>query len=64
MIGAMPNPSNPSGLIVCLDDVDIDDLVGAGEVLVQEGFHTFSLPIGAGALGEFAAIYSARASLG
>lgn len=60
----MPNAVPLSGLVVLLDDVDIDDLVGAVEVLVQEGFGAFSLPAGSEALTEFAGIYLARARIG
>lgn len=60
----MPNAVALSGLVVLLEDVDIDDLVGAVEVLVQEGFGSFSLPAGSPALAEFAVIYGARARLG
>lgn len=60
----MPNAVPLSGLVVLLDDVDIDDLVGVVEVLVQEGFGSFSLPAGSQALAEFAVIYAARARIG
>ena len=53
-----------SGLIVCLEDANIDYLVGAAEVLVQEGFHTFSLPAQSAAFPEFATIYGTRARIG
>lgn len=53
-----------NGLVVCLADVEIDELVGAVEVLVQEGFTNFSLPIGNADFEEFVGIYGARARLG
>jgi len=53
-----------TGLVVRLEDVDIDELVGVGEVLVQEGFRNLSLPVGSGAFEEFASIYGARARVG
>lgn len=53
-----------SGLVVCLTDVEIDELVGAVEVLVQEGFTNFSLPIGNTDFEEFVGIYGARARIG
>lgn len=62
--GAMSGELPLSGLIVCLEDVGIDDLVGATEVLVQEGFHTFSMPVASEAFAEFTAIYGGRARIG
>lgn len=53
-----------SGLVVCLDDVEIDELVGAVEVLVQEGFRNFALAVAGEALAETIAIFSARARFG
>lgn len=63
-MGAMSSITPLSGLVVCLDDVEIDDLVGAVEVLVQEGFRNFSLPVGSEAFAEFSDIYSGRARIG
>lgn len=51
-------------MVVCLDDVDIDELVGAVEVLVQEGFRNFSLPPAAPALEELLGIFASRARFG
>ncbi|WP_185975715.1 aldolase [Tessaracoccus rhinocerotis] len=53
-----------TGLVVCLDDVDVDELVGAVEVLVQEGFRNFALAAGSEALGETIEIFAARARFG
>lgn len=64
MMGGMEPVSPLRGLVVCLDDVDIDDLVGAAEVMVQEGLHTFSLPTTSEAIAEFHAIFSSRVRLG
>lgn len=64
MMVAMPTVSAPAGLIVCLDDVTLDDLVGAVEVMVQEGLRTFSLPAAHGEVDDIVAIYGARATFG
>ncbi|MDO5735851.1 MAG: hypothetical protein Q4P15_05195 [Propionibacteriaceae bacterium] len=60
----MPTPSAPTGLIVCLDHVSLDDLVGAVEVMIQEGLRTFSLPSGHEETGDIVAIFGARARFG
>ena len=52
-----------SGLIVCLPEASLDDYVGAIEVLVQEGFRTFALPVGE-AFGDVVGIFGARAQFG
>lgn len=52
------------GLIVCLPDATLDDYIGAVEVLVQEGFSTFALPVTAEAFGDVLAIFGARATVG
>lgn len=60
----MPSATPLTGLVVCLDDAPLDDLVGPVEVLIQEGLRTFSLQ---GAHAEFAdvvAIFGARARFG
>lgn len=62
--GGMEPRSPLRGLVVCLEDVDIDDLVGAAEVMVQEGLRTFSLPSTSDALPEFSGIFSSRARVG
>lgn len=62
--GAMPTPSVPAGLIVCLEDVSVDDLVGGVEVMIQEGLTTFSLPIGHEGQDDIVAIFGARARFG
>ncbi len=56
--------SSLRGLIVCLPDAPADDLVGVVEVLIQEGFSTFALPVAAQAYAEVAAIFGARAAWG
>ncbi|GAB3815418.1 hypothetical protein GCM10028820_12850 [Tessaracoccus terricola] len=53
-----------SGLVVCLDDVDVDELVGAVEVLVQEGFRNFALAAGSEALEETIGIFATRGRFG
>ena len=52
------------GLIVCLPDATLDDYVGAVEVLVQEGFRLFALPVTAEAFGDVVAIFGPRATIG
>lgn len=52
------------GLIVCLPDASLDDYIGAVEVLVQEGFSTFALPVSAEAFGDVVAIFGARVTVG
>lgn len=61
MMGAM---TSPTGFVVCLDDVALTDLMGPVEVLIQEGFDTFSLPATAAAFAEVLGIFGARASFG
>ncbi|HMR49920.1 MAG TPA: bifunctional 4-hydroxy-2-oxoglutarate aldolase/2-dehydro-3-deoxy-phosphogluconate aldolase [Arachnia sp.] len=53
-----------SGIVVCLPDALVDDLVGVVEVLVQEGFRHFTVPVGAEALEVLAPIFGARARIG
>ncbi|MGO1384062.1 MAG: hypothetical protein ACTHWA_06735 [Arachnia sp.] len=60
----MPSNSHPVGLIICLDDVGLDDLVGPVEVMVQEGLKTFSLPVGHADTDDIIAIFGARARFG
>ena len=62
--GRMGPMSSLRGLIVCLPDARADDLVGVVEVLIQEGFSTFALPVAAQAYAEVAAIFGARATWG
>lgn len=64
MIGAMTSVTPLSGLVVCLDDVDVDELVGAVEVLIQEGFRSFALAAGSEALEETVGIFASRARFG
>lgn len=64
MMGPMPTPSAPTGLIVCFEDVSLDDLVGPVEVLIQEGLKTFSLPVGHAEQDDIVAIFGARARFG
>lgn len=52
------------GLIVVLPDAPIDDLVGTVEVLVEEGFSNFALPVASEAFGDAVAIFGARAVVG
>ena len=56
--------TSPRGLIVCLPDAPADDLVAVVEVLIEEGFSTFALPVSSDAYGEIVAIFGARATLG
>ena len=60
----MPSRTSPTGLIICLDDAGLDDLVGPVEVMVQEGLRTFSLPIGHADTDDIVAIFGARARFG
>lgn len=60
----MSSANVPTGLVVCLDDVALDDLVGAVEVMVQEGLRTFSLPVGHAEATEIVAIFGLRATFG
>lgn len=62
--GPMPSATAPAGLIICLDDVTLDDLVGAVEVMIQEGLRTFSLPVGHEDTEDIVAIFGARARFG
>ncbi len=64
MMGAMPSVNAPSGLVICLDDVALDDLVGAVEVMIQEGLKTFSLPVGHAETADIIAIFGPRARFG
>lgn len=64
MMGAMPTRSAPTGLIVCLDDVGLDHLVGAVEVMIQEGLTTFSLCATDQEQDEIVAIFGPRAQFG
>lgn len=61
MMGDMPNPS---GLIVSLADVSVDDLLGPIEVLIQESLSTFCLPASSSAFGEVTEIFGVRARFG
>lgn len=56
--------SSLRGIVVCLPTATLDDYVGAVEVLVQEGFSRFALPVGAEAFGDVVAIFGARAGFG
>ena len=60
----MPSTTAPAGLIICLDDAALDDLVGPVEVMVQEGLRTFSLPVGREDIDDIVAIFGARARFG
>ncbi len=60
----MPSANAPSGLVICLDDVALDDLVGAVEVMIQEGLKTFSLPVGHAEADDIVAIFGPRATFG
>ncbi len=62
--GGMGSHATPTGLIICLDDASLDDLVGPVEVMVQEGLKTFSLPAGHEDTDEMVTIFGARASFG
>lgn len=64
MIGSMTSDAPLTGLVVCLDDVEVDELVGAVEVLVQEGFRSFALAAGSEALQETIDIFATRARFG
>lgn len=52
------------GLIVCLPEAPLDELVGAVEVLAQEGFARFALPVTAEAFADLIAIFGARTTVG
>lgn len=60
----MRSTTAPAGLIICLDDVGLDDLVGPVEVMIQEGLRTFSLPVGHTDVDDIIAIFGARAIFG
>lgn len=60
----MPKPTPPAGLIVCLDNVSLDDTVGAVEVMIQEGLRTFSLSSMSEDLDDIVSIFGARAQFG
>ena len=60
----MFTPATPAGLIICLDNVSLDNLVGAVEVMIQEGLKTFSLPAKHEELDDIVAIFGARAQFG
>ncbi|MGV8845930.1 hypothetical protein [Tessaracoccus sp.] len=60
----MSTLSAPTGLIICLEDVCLDDLVGAVEVMIQEGLKTFSLPVGHEEVDDIVAIFGPRARFG
>lgn len=60
----MATMSELRGLIVCLPDAPLDDVVGAVEVLIQEGFSRFALPASGEAFADAVAIFGARATLG
>ncbi len=60
----MATMSEFRGLIVCLPDAPLDDVVGAVEVLIQEGFSRFALPASGEAFADAVAIFGARATLG
>lgn len=60
----MSTPTLPAGLIICLDDVPLDELVGAVEVMVQEGLRTFSLPAGHSEHDDIVGIFGPRARFG
>lgn len=62
--GSMTVAPPLSGMIVCLDDSPLDDLVGPIEVLVQEGLRTLTLPAGHADFGELTQIFGARARFG
>lgn len=52
----------PTGIITCLPDADIDDLVAVIEVLVQENLPTFA--VHAKHLAELRGIFGSRAAVG
>lgn len=58
------DPMELRGIIVCLPDASLDDYVGAVEVLVQEGFSLFALPIHNESFADVVAIFGARAKIG
>ena len=53
-----------TGLVVCLPDALADHLVGVVEVLIQEGFRSFSVPVATEELGVMVSIFGARARIG
>lgn len=54
--------SQPSGIVTCLPDVDVEDLVGVVEVLVQEHLPTVVVPVAA--LETLRAVFRSRATFG
>lgn len=58
----MGRMSVPSGIVTCLPESDVDDLVGVVEVLVQEHLPTFAVP--AALVGELRGIFGPRATFG
>lgn len=53
-----------TGVVVALDDASFDDLIGAVEVMVQEGLRTFAFHADTPDLATWALIFSARARIG
>ena len=49
-------------LIPCLPDALLDDHMAVVEVLIQEGFHSFGVPIGSDALADLVRVFGARAT--
>lgn len=62
--GAMTFEAGLRGIIVSLPDAPLDDCIGVVEVLIQEGFATFAMPVEARALAEVLAIFGSRARFG
>lgn len=54
----------PGGMIVCLSEAKIGDVVGPLEVMIQEGLDTFSLPATFDDYDDVASIFGTRATFG
>lgn len=53
-----------SGVVVALDDAPFDDLIGAVEVMVQQGLRAFAFHTATLDLADWVAIFGARARIG
>lgn len=52
----------PNGIVTCLPDIDVEELVGIVEVLIQEQLPAFVVPLSA--MRELRAVFGQRAVLG
>lgn len=62
LVGQNGAMTKPAGIITCLPEAAIDDLVGVVEVLIQERLTTFAAS--SGAVGKLREIFAARATIG